>query len=107
MHGWVGRWGGKGKCPACVESRAGIRMTHGLMWEELSPPGETYCAGLPQGSRHIPVSKHPPWEVPPYRKHSRDQKFLSTPAPGSPGGLLVPAAPIPSLPCVVSHLVTL
>lgn len=64
MRGGVGSWGGKGKGAACVGSRAGGSMTHGSMWEELSPPGETSCAGLPRGSRHLPASKHPPGEVP-------------------------------------------
>ncbi|XP_057265555.1 HLA class II histocompatibility antigen gamma chain isoform X2 [Pezoporus wallicus] len=52
-------------------------------------------------------SKHPPEEVPPLLKHSWDQNSLLSPALGSVGSLLVPAVTIPSLPCVVSHLVPL
>lgn len=101
MDGWAGREGAEGPV-----------IRGGLSSEELSAPGDITWASLHE-SRHqegaspgLESSKHSPKEVSPYKKRSQDQKLLSTPALGSPGGVLVPAATIPSLPCVVSHLVT-
>lgn len=92
VGGWVGSWGGKGKGAACVESRVGVSMTHGSMWEELSLPGETSCAGLPRGSRHLPASKHPPGEVPLTETIHGTRNSSPTPARGSPGGSAGPSS---------------